>query len=500
MTTWHRLTAALLAATAFTVFATAPVQAQARRDALVLGMVLEPPVLGPDLNSAAAISEVTHYNLFEGLTKIREDGSVVPLLAASWTASSDLKTWTFKLKPGVKFHDGTAFDSADVKFTYERYGSEKSVNKAKTVFTNMEKVEAPDPATVIITLKQPNPLFLFALGENTAIIQAPESVDSNGTKPIGTGPWKFDRWVRGDSVTLVKAETYREPAAVRLNRVTFKFINDPNAAITSLLAGDVDFFPQFNSLEAVDQFRKDARFNVSQGTTEGDTILAMNNKKAPLNDVRVRRAISHALDRAAIIEGAMSGFGTAIGTHFPPHNPAYVDLTGLYRHDVAAAKKLLAEAGFPNGLELTLKLPPPPYARRSGEIIAAQLAQVGIRAKIENMEFAQWLERVFRAKDFDLSIISHVEPNDLQRIYRDPNYYFGYDNADFNAIVDKLNVTLDEGERVKLLQAAQRKVAEDAVNGFLFNLPRVTIAKKGLAGFWKSAPIFANDLTGMRWE
>lgn len=472
--------------------------AQGKKDAIVIGMPLEPPGLDPTVAPAAAIGEITHFNIFEGLVRILENGQVGPLLADSWTVSPDQKSFTFKLKTGVKFHDGTAFDAADVKYAFEKYAGEKSTNKRKAVFTNIEKIDTPDPATVTIALKSANPTFLFSLGENTAVITAPESSDGNATKPVGTGPYKFESWVKGDRAVLKAAETYRNPAAIKIKTATFRFITDPAAQVAALLAGDVDAIPIGVTGENVPQFEKDKRFKVQIGSTEGETILSTNNKRKPLDDVRVRRALAHAIDRQAIIDGVNSGYGKPIGSHFPPHDPAYVDLTGQYKHDPAKAKALLKEAGV-DKLELTLRLPPPAYARRGGEIIAAQLAAVGITAKIENMEWAQWLDVVFKNKNYDLTIVSHVEPNDIV-VYKNPEYYFQYDSAEFRDILTKAEATLDKAERTKLLQAAQRKLADDAVNGYLYNLPRIGIYKAGLKGFWTNAPIFANDLAAVSWD
>lgn len=170
----------------------------------------------------------------------------------------------------------------------------------------------------------------------------------------------------------------------------------------------------------------------------------------------------------------------------------------MYPYDPARAKALLKEAGVSN-LELSLKLPPPAYARRGGEIIAALLADVGITAKIENVEWAQWLDVAFKNKNFDMTIISHVEPNDFVK-YADTDYYYQYDSKDVQALIAKANSTLDKAERTKALQDMQRRIAEDAVNGFLYNLPRIGIYRAGLTGFWVNAPIFANDLTAVSWQ
>ena len=205
-----------------------------------------------------------------------------------------------------------------------------------------------------------------------------------------------------------------------------------------------------------------------------------------------------AIDRQAIIDATNSGYGTPIGSHFPPHNPAYTDLTGMYAYDPEKARELLKEAGA-EGTELTIKLPPPAYARQGGPVIAEMLNQAGFKTELENVEWAVWLDQVFKNKNFDLTIVSHAEPNDLA-IYSRPDYYFQYDNPKFNEVLAEANSTLDEAKRTELLQQAQTILAEDAVNGFLFNLPKVGVTKKELKGLWKDAPIFANDLSAVRWE
>ncbi len=468
------------------------------KNSLVLAMTLEPPGLDPTIAPAAAIGEVVHYNIFEGLTKIAENAEVQPLLADSWAVSPDMQTFTFKLKSGVKFNDGTAFDSADVKFSFEKYAGEKSTNKRKAVFTNIASIETPDAQTVKITLKKSDPTFLFSLGENTAVITAPESSDGNATKPVGTGPYRLENWVKGDSVTLVAADTYRNPSAVKIKSVKIRFISDQGALVAAMRAGDIDAVPIGITGENVREFEKDKRFKVTAGSTEGETMVIINNKRKPFDDVRVRRALTMAIDRDAVIEAAAAGYGKRIGSHFPPHDPAYVDLTKQYPYDPAKAKALLKEAGVSN-LEVTLRLPPPPYARPIGEVVQAMLSQVGINAKIENVEWAQWLDATFKNKNFDLTVISHVEPNDFVK-YADPDYYFQYDNQKAKDLIAKINSTLDKAERTKALQDLQRLLADDAVNVYLYNLPRLGVYKPGLKGFWVSAPIFVNDLTAVSWQ
>lgn len=472
----------------------------AQKDRIVLGMVLEPPHLDPTQSPAAAIKEILYANVLEGLTRIDEKGAVQPQLAASWTVSPDGRAYTFKLKPGVKFHDGTDFTAAAVKATLERGAAPESVNPLKkSLFAEIKSVETPDPLTVTLRLEKPDYLLLWSLGLGEAVVISPKSVAETKTNPVGTGPFKFVRWNKGDRLELARFKDYREPDTTGLETVVFRFIADPAAIVASLLSGDVDAFPNGVPPENLPQFQADPRFTVDIGLTEGKTLLSINNGKKPFDDVRVRRAIAYALDRKAIIDGAEFGFGVPIGSHFSTLNPAYVDLTGLYPHDPAKAKALLAEAGYPEGFSATLKLPPPAYARRSGEIIAQELADVGIKVAIEPVQFPQWLTNVFTNKDYDLTIISHTEPLDIE-IYSRPEYYFNYHNLRFNEIIAAIPTIPDEAGRTKLYQEAQRILAEDCVNGFLFQLPKLGAWNKDISGLWMNSPVQANDLTKVSWK
>ena len=464
---------------------------------ITVAMQLEPPHLDPTSAAAGAIDSVLYSNVFEGLTRFMGDGSVVPGLAESWEISDDGLTYTFKLRSGVKFHDGTTMDAEDVKFTLDRILAEDSANAQKALYSAISVVEVIDPTTVRLTLSEPNGNMLFNLAWGDAVIVAPESIENIKQQPIGTGPFKFDSWTQGDSIRISQYADYwgDQPA---LTEATFKFISDPTAAFAAMMAEDVDVFTGFPAPENLPQFEADPRFQVLVGSTEGETILAINNKQAPFDDLRVRQAVAHAIDRQAIIDGAMFGYGTPIGTHFAPHNPAYVDLTAESAYDPDMARALLAEAGMPDGFETTLHLPPPSYARRGGEIIAAQLAEVGIKAEIINVEWAQWLETVFRGKNFGLTIVSHTEPMDIG-IYANPDYYFQYDNPDFQELMATLNATTDPDTRTNLLAKAQEIIAADAVNGYLFQLAQLSVAKAGVQGLWTNAPTQATDLTGVSW-
>ncbi len=489
MTIRTTLTASLLALTAG--------MAAAQTD-ITVAIQLEPPNLDPTGGAAQAIDSVLYSNVFEGLTRFMADGSVVPGLAHSWDISEDGTVYTFNLREGVTFHDGTTMDAEDVKFSLDRARAEDSTNAQKGLFAGITDVTVVDPLTVQVTLDGPNGMFLFNMAWGDAVIVAPESIETIASNPIGTGAFVFDEWVQGDRIEMSRNESYWGDAPA-LESATFKFISDPTAAFAAVMAEDVDAFVGFPAPENLPQFEADPRFQVLSGNTEGETILAMNNGMAPFDNVLVRQAVSLAIDRDAIINGAMFGQGTPIGTHFAPHNPDYLDLLELSPHDPERARELLAEAGFPDGFTTTLKLPPPSYARRGGEIIASQLRAVGIETEITNVEWAQWLEEVFGNKDYGLTIVSHTEPMDIG-IYANPDYYFQYGDPAFVAIMDELNATTDPEGRTALLHDAQRMISENYVNGYLFELAIATVAKAGLSGLWLNQPTASVDLTGVSWS
>ena len=471
--------------------------AMAAKTSLTMGVVLEPPHLDPTAGAAAAIDEIVYANVFEGLTQIDQNGAVQPALAKSWTISEDQLNYTFLLRKGVTFHDGTDLNADDVIFSFKRATADNSVNAQKKLFEPIAQINKGGPHTISITLKRPTGNFLFNLGWGDAVIVAPESVAQNKSRPIGSGPFKFSKWSRGNRIELLRNDHYWG-APAKLTKAVFKIIPDPAAAVAAMMAGDIDAFANFPAPESLQQFQADPRFKVVIGNTEGETILSTNNAVIPFNNLKVRQAIAYALERQAIIDGAMFGYGTPIGSHFAPHHPAYVDLTGLFSHDLEQARQLMVEAGYANGFQATIKLPPPSYARRGGEIIAAQLKKIGIELEIIPVEWAQWLDQVFKKTDYHLTIVSHTEPMDIG-IYARDTYYFNYHNTQFQALMQQLSETVGTTKRYAILAEAQKMITEDAVNGFLFQLAKHGVWNKELRGLWENSPVQANNLTQAYW-
>jgi peptide/nickel transport system substrate-binding protein len=462
---------------------------------LTIAQGVEPPGLDPTTATSAAIPRVVYSNVLEGLVKIDRNGKIVPALAKDYKISKDGKEYTFVLKKGVKFHDGKPFDAEDVKFTFDRLMDPKTATAHPEYYKDIDSVQVVDSHTVKIKLKNVNSMFLFNLVRPDSIIVNKQAVDKIKSAPVGTGPFKFVEWVRGDRVTLAKFEGYHRKGIPYLGKVTFKFIGDPSAQIASLKAGDIDVIAYDVSPENALLLEKDPKFKVLNGYTTSKVVLSTNNSRKPFTDVRVRRAMAHAIDRNALIKGAMSGYGVPIGTHMEPGNPYYIDLTSTYPYNPETAKQLLTEAGYPNGFEAVIKLPERyAYARRTGEIIADMLSQVGIKLKIEVIEWGQWIDRVFKNADYDLTVIGHSEPFDIN-IYANPKYYFRYDSPKFQETLKKAEEEADPKALKELYIVCQKIITEDAVNGFLFVLPSLPTMKKEVMNWWKDYPMTAVDVT-----
>ncbi|WHA43138.1 ABC transporter substrate-binding protein [Agrobacterium larrymoorei] len=497
---WSVTRRVLLGAALVFSLVSAPVLA-AQKTSIVLGMGGEPAGLDPTISAPVFIGQVTWQNIFEGLVTIDRDGKIQPQLASRWDVSEDGKTYSFHLRQGVTFHDGEAFDSSVAKFSLDRARGENSVNPQKRFFSAIDTIETPDANTLVLKLKQPAGSLLYWLGWPASVIVAPKSAENNKTTPIGTGPFKFVNWAKGDKVELARNPDYwNKDVDVALEKATFRFITDPQAQAAALKAGDVDAFAEFGAPELMGSFDGDARLGTFIGNTELKVVAGMNNARKPFNDKRVRRALMMAVDRSMVIEGAWSGFGTPIGSHYTPNDRGYIDTTGVLPYDAEKAKALLSEAGYPNGFTFTMKAPQMAYAQRTSQILQAMFAEIGVTMNIETTEFpAKWVSDVLKGADYDMTIVAHAEPMDIDIYARDP-YYFNYKNPTFNEIVRNVELTSDAVVQDKLYGDAQKILAEDAPALFLFVMPKLGVWDKKLQGLWQNEPIPSNVLTDVHWE
>src|SRR5438093_1127913 len=357
---------------------------------LVVQVATEPPGLDLTATPASATAAVVFYNVQEALVKVDRHGKIVPWLAERWH-TADNKNYTFFLKHGVRFHNGRELKAADVKFAIDRAMNPETKHPYPGYYEAIGDIIVKDDYTITVTLKGTNANFLLNMARQGSVMYPREAVDTLKSEPIGTGPYKVAEWVRGDRIVLVKNPDYHVKGLPKLDRVTYRFIPDPNAALAAL------------------------------------------------------------------------------------------------------------KAGYPNGFETVLKVAPQYYYTvRTGEVLADQLQKIGVKVKIEQIEWGQWLSRVWKDADYDLTIIGHAEAWDIAN-YAKPTYYCRYDSAEFQKLFKESETTVDDKARRELYVKMQKKLVEDAPVVWLYIHPRLAVTKKGLQGLWKDLPLPAFDLSEVPW-
>ena len=463
---------------------------------VTVAITADPPGWDPTASTSQEIARVVYHNVYEGLVRLDRNGNIVPALAKSWTVSPDGKTLTFQLRSGVKFHDGTPFTADDVVKTFERAKDKNSGHTHPEYYASIDSIEAGPDDTVVFHLSQPNSSLLFNLARPDSIIYPPSEAATQRSHPVGTGPFKFVSYTPGSEVVLERNPDYYIKGEPYLDKVVFKIMSDPNTRFAALQAGDIDMIASSLPPEQYLQIKKGSVPGVkgTEGTATTEITLALNNARPPLNDKRVREAITMAIDKKAIVQGAMFGLGTVISTHMTPAEPYYID-PHPYPYDPQKAKQLLAEAGYPHGFKIKFELPQPyPIERRTGEVIAQQLKQVGIDAQVSVVEWATWLKRIFLGGDYDMTIIGHSEPRDIS-IYGNPKYYFHYDNPVVQNLLKQAEAATSPEVQTADYQEVGKIIADDAVNVWVFSPPYLVAAKNDIYGFWTNQPTPAIDMS-----
>lgn len=462
-------------------------------DSLSVGFSAEPQNFDFTRTDGAAIPQALLYNVYEGLVKVDANGRIVPLLAKAWTVSPDRKTYDFQLQPGVKFSNGAPFTAADVKFSLDRVKTDWTIS-IKAEMDVVDHVDVVSPTDARVVLKTPSNNWLFNMTTRVGAMFSPTGVADLANTPVGTGPYVVASRRRGDSITLRENTAYwgRKPA---YSTVYLKYIADPTALNNALLSNGIDVISTITAPDSIPQFLNDNRFDVIQGTTNSEVTLAFNNAKAPLNDVRVRQALTYAIDRKALLDTAGAGYGTLIGSMVPPTDPWFQDLSKVYPFDPARAKALLAQARQTN-LSLRLRIPNLPYAVSAAQVVASQLADVGVKVSIEPLDFpAVWLKQVFTDHDYDLSIIQHVEARDITT-FGNPKYYWGYDNPAVTSLLAQADAGTPQQQITDMREVA-KTINTDAAADWLYLFPNVIVAKTKVTGFAKNQVSESFDLTGL---
>lgn len=466
------------------------------RDRVRVGFQLEPPSLDPTATAAATAGEITYCNVLEGLTVVDGQGKLSPRLATRWSLSADGLTYTFFLREGVVFHDGKPFNAQTAVYSLERIGQSTPPNPQKQWFAKIASVKAIAPNVLTIGLSQPDALLPFALALPAAVMVHPDSVPTNDVHPVGTGPFAFIQWDRTRYVQLERFDNYwgKRPA---ISGAQLLFMHTTAETENALAEGLVDGLASVTKV--TNQFLVRPDYRMVSRKLESKMILAINNRRAPFDNLQVRRAISHAIDREKISQLYGPQLQVEpIGSHFSPSHPAYVNLVDRYPFDPSKARAMLAKAKVPKGLKIELKVPPTDYGRYGGLLVASDLEAVGFKVDLIPLDWPLWMSEVFEKKNYALTLIMHVEPMDIG-IYARDNYYFNYDNAAFKTIWQKVLHARSEVDLNRMLGQAQQRIAEDAVNVFLFIRPEKNFIHKDLTGVWEKSPIPSFVLEDLAW-
>jgi peptide/nickel transport system substrate-binding protein len=462
---------------------------------LRIGLTAEPANLDFTRTDGAAIPEALLVNVYEGLVQLNQQtGEIEPALAESWTVSPDGLVYDFTLRDGVTFSNGEPFTAEDVKFSIERVKSDAWTVSLKSGMDAVSAVEVVSPTQARVTLSRPSNSWLFRMTTRIGAMFDASGVADLANTPVGTGPYRVSEFRRGDALVLARRDDYwgEKPA---IAQVDLQYFDDATAAVNALLTDGIDVIGTVQAPEALAQFDGDSRFQVIEGTTNGEVTLAMNNSAGPTSDPRVRRAIAMAIDHQAVLDTAWAGRGALIDTMVPPTDPWYEPLPDVTPYDPDAARTLLAEAGTPNP-SLRLRIANLPYAVAAAQVVQSQLAAVGIQTQIEPLEFpARWLDEVFKNADYDLSIVSHVEPRDI-RTFGDPTYYWRYDNPEVQRLLADSETGSPEQQITDLRQVG-RLIAEDAAADWLFLLPNLIVADTDVEGLPQNRIGEALDLTAL---
>ena len=455
--------------------------------------------LDPHKTVKAGTREVM-FNVFEGLMKPTPNGDLTPAIAESYEVSEDRMTYTFHLREGVQFHNGETVTAEDVVYSIQRCAAATETGIVQVeAFSVIQSIETPDDKTVAITISEASNEFISYM--TTAIL--PADYDKQDTDPVGTGPFKFVSRTAQDSVVLEKFDGYWGTPA-QLDKVTLKIMENADSLMMSLQSGAIDLCAHLTSTQ-VAQLEKD--FNVAEGTMNLVQAMYLNNAVAPFDDVRVRQALCYAVDKQEIIDLAFDGYGSPIGSSMYPAFGKYFDdsLTNYYTRNVEKAKALLAEAGYPDGFDMTITVPSnyKPHMD-TAEVLVQQLAQIGVNAAIEPIEWESWVSDVYAGRQFQSTVVG-VDASTmtaralLERFTSDYGKNFiNYNNAEYDALFQQTLTAYDDAEQTAIYKQMLANLTENAANVYIQDLADLVAVRKGVEGV-TFYPIYVLDLANLHY-
>lgn len=452
--------------------------------------------LDPHQTVAAGTREVL-FNIFEGLVKPNSDGEMIPAVAEKYELSEDGTTYTFTLREGVKFHNGQTVTAEDVVYSINRCaavpeGQEKPLVAA---FSAVKSVEALDEKTVAVTIAQRDLEFISYM--TTAII--PADYENQDTAPVGTGPFKFVSRTPQQDFVMERFEDYWG-APAWLDKVTYKICENADALVMNLNGGSIDLCAHLTSAQAS---QLNQSFQVLEGTMNLVQAIYLNNQAKPFDNQLVRQALCYAIDRQGIMDMVADGHGTAVGSSIYPAFTKYFlpELVDKYPHDVEKAKELLAQAGYPNGFDMTISVPNnyQPHMD-TAEVVAEQLREAGINVTIQPVEWSTWLDTIYNGRQFQATVVGVDAANMtaramLERFTSDYGKNFiNYNNPAYDALFQQAINAQDEATQTDLYKQMETMLADTAANVYIQDLCDLVAMRQDLGGL-KFYPIYVLDLS-----
>ncbi len=453
--------------------------------------------LDPHVAVAAGTKEIL-FNIFEGLVKPDKNGDLNPAVADSYEISEDGLTYTFHLRKGVKFHDGSTVTADDVLFCIQKNADADSSSAYASAFSNIKEYRA-EGENIIITLNQKDTDFLQYM--TMAII--PKSNENPDTNPIGTGPYKYVSRSPQENIVLTRFDGYWGEKA-HIKDVTLKICASADSIVMYLLGGSVDLFARVTTTQ-VDQL-KDGNFDILEGTMNLVQAMYLNNAFEPFKDERVRQALCYAIDRQEILNISFAGKGTVIGSSmFPAFGKYYIDETkDVYKTDLEKAKALLKEAGYETGLSFSITVPSnyQPHID-TATVIVEQLKKIGVDAKIKLVEWDSWVADTYVGRNFEATVVG-VDASQmtaramLERFTSDSGKNFiNYSNSEYDAKFAEAVATTDDAKATALYKDCEWILTNTAANVYIQDLAEFVAINKKYTGY-EFYPIYVMDISKIR--
>ena len=447
--------------------------------------------LDPHVSSASAGTREVLFNIFEGLVKPDPDGNILPAIAESYSANETADEYTYTLREGVLFHNGDTVKVGDIVFSLSRAAGLETGEVLVSDLANVAAVEATDDKTVVVTLKSADTEF----NSHMTVAIVPEGSDPN-VDVVGTGPFRFVSRTPQDNIVLEKFADYWSTPAY-LDKVTLKVIPDPQTMVMSLRSGAVDLADKLPATQITEL----SELNIVQGSSNIVQALYLNNAFEPFADVRVRQALCHAIDKDMVIEFAANGDGIAVGSSmYPAFGKYFMDeLTYFYEPSAEKAKELLKEAGY-ESLSFTITVPSNyPAHIDAAQVMVEQLRAAGIEAKIELVEWATWLEEVYRGRNFEATVSgldAHgLAASDMLARFQSESgkNFVNFSSEAYDETYAKAMSTVDESEQTALFKECESILTREAANVYIQDAAIFAVMQNDIGGY-EHYPLYVMDL------